>query len=168
MKIVIIGHSGSGKSTLANFLGQHVNCKVLHLDKVHFAANWQERTVNDMVLDISTVMQQDHWIIEGNYSNCLYEERMKEADCIIYFNFNRFTCFYRAFKRYLNYRGQTRPDMAEDCIEKFDFEFMKWILFDGRTTPRLRKYKTVIARYPHKTIILNNQKQLHHYMNSVK
>ncbi|MFQ7175689.1 MAG: DNA topology modulation protein FlaR, partial [Streptococcus salivarius] len=32
MKIAIIGYSGSGKSTLANFLGQHYNCEVLHLD----------------------------------------------------------------------------------------------------------------------------------------
>ena len=36
LKIAIIGYSGSGKSTLANFLGQHYNCEVLHLDKIHF------------------------------------------------------------------------------------------------------------------------------------
>ncbi|MHC3835481.1 GTPase, partial [Streptococcus thermophilus] len=48
MKIAIIGYSGSGKSTLANFLGQHYNCEVLHLDKIHFTSNWQERTVDEM------------------------------------------------------------------------------------------------------------------------
>ncbi|HEL1321903.1 TPA: ATP-binding cassette domain-containing protein, partial [Streptococcus equi subsp. zooepidemicus] len=92
MKVVIIGHSGSGKSTLANVLSQHYNCAVLHLDKIHFESNWQERTVSQMVSDISAVMLQNHWIIEGNYPSCLYEERMREADHIIYFNFNRFNC----------------------------------------------------------------------------
>ena len=100
LKIAIIGYSGSGKSTLANFLGQHYNCEVLHLDKIHFTSNWQERTVDEMTDDISTFMLQSDWIIEGNYSACLYEERMREADCIVYFNFNRVNCLYRAFRRY--------------------------------------------------------------------
>ena len=57
-----------------------------------------------MTDDISTFMLQRDWIIEGNYSACLYEERMREADCIVYFNFNRVNCLYRAFRRYLTYR----------------------------------------------------------------
>ncbi|HEQ4270661.1 TPA: DNA topology modulation protein FlaR, partial [Streptococcus pyogenes] len=113
MKIAIIGHSGSGKSTLARFLGQHYHCEVFHLDQLHFSSNWQERSDHDMIADLSTCLLKQDWIIEGNYANCLYEERMSEADYIIYVNFSRFHCVYRAFKRYLNYRGKTRPDMAD-------------------------------------------------------
>ena len=47
------------------FLGQHYNCEVLHLDKIHFTSNWQERTVDEMTDDISTFMLQRDWIIEG-------------------------------------------------------------------------------------------------------
>ena len=65
LKIAIIGYSGSGKSTLANFLGQHYNCEVLHLDKIHFTSNWQERTDNEMADDMSKFMLQHDWIIEG-------------------------------------------------------------------------------------------------------
>lgn len=164
LKIAIIGYSGSGKSTLASFLGQHYNCEVLHLDKIRFTSNWQERTVNEMTDDLSKFMLKSDWIIEGNYSTCLYEERMREADCIIYFNFNRVNCLYRAFRRYLKYKGQTRPSMAENCREKFDFEFMKWILLDGRSNKYVKQYKAVIKKYPLKTIILKNQKQLNDYM----
>ena len=164
MKIAIIGYSGSGKSTLANFLGQHYNCEVLHLDKIHFTSNWQERTVDEMTDDISKCMLQKDWIIEGNYSTCLYEERMREADCIVYFNFNRFNCLYRAFRRYLKYKGQTRPSMAENCNEKFDFEFVKWILLDGRSQKNVTKFKVVVEKYPDKTIVLKNQKQLNDYI----
>ena len=167
MKIAIIGYSGSGKSTLANFLGQHYNCEVLHLDKIHFTSNWQERTVDEMTDDISTFMLQRDWIIEGNYSACLYEERMREADCIVCFNFNRVNCLYRAFRRYLTYRGKTRPSMAEDCNEKFDFAFVKWILLDGRSKKYVEQYHTVVKNYSDKTIILKNQRQLNHYMKQV-
>ena len=168
MKIAIIGYSGSGKSTLANFLGQHYNCEVLHLDKIHFTSNWQERTVDEMTDDISTFMLQSDWIIEGNYSACLYEERMREADCIVYFNFNRVNCLYRAFRRYLTYRGKTRPSMAENCNEKFDFEFVKWILLDGHSQKNVTKFKVAVKKYPDKTIVLKNQKQLNNYMKKVK
>lgn len=167
MKIAIIGYSGSGKSTLASFLGQHYNCEVLHLDKIHFTSNWQERTVNEMTDDISKFMSQKDWVIEGNYSSFLYEERMREADCIVYFNFNRVNCLYRAFRRYLKYKGQTRPSMAENCREKFDFEFMKWILLDGRSNKSVKQYKAVIKKYPDKTIVIKSQKQLNHYMKQV-
>ena len=152
MKIAIIGYSGSGKSTLANFLGQHYNCQVLHLDKID---------------DVSTFMLQSDWIIEGNYSACLYEERMREADCIVYFNFNRVNCLYRAFRRYLTYRGKTRPSMAEGCNEKFDFAFVKWILLDGRSKKYVEQYNVVVKNYSDKTIILKNQRQLNHYMKQV-
>lgn len=59
-----------------------------------------------MADDMSKFMLQHDWIIEGNYSTCLYEKRMREADCIIYFNFNRVNCLYRAFRRYLRYKGR--------------------------------------------------------------
>lgn len=167
MKIAIIGHSGSGKSTLARFLGQHYHCEVVHLDQLHFSSNWQERSDHDMIADLSTCLLKQDWIIEGNYANCLYEERMSEADHIIYVNFSRFHCLYRAFKRYLNYRGKTRPDMANNCQEKFDVAFVKWILLDGRSRNQLKKYQSVVQKNPHKTIVLTNQKQLSHYMNTI-
>lgn len=72
-------------------------------------------------------MLQSDWIIE-NYSACLYEERMREADCIVYFNFNRVNCLW-AFRRYLTYREKTRR-MAEGCNENLILH-LKWILLDG-------------------------------------
>ena len=151
MKIVIIGHSGSGKSTLANILGQYYACPVLHLDNIHFASNWQEKTDKEMVSAMSSFMLQDHWV----------------ADCIIYLNFNRFNCFFWAFRRYLKQKGQTRPDMAAGCQEKFDLEFIKWILIDGRLKEKVKKYQTIIDNYPHKTILLKNQRQLNVYQASL-
>ncbi|NEY72831.1 topology modulation protein, partial [Bacillus mesophilus] len=34
---------------------------------------------------------------------------------------------YRAFKRMMQYRNKTRPDMGEGCEERIDLNFLKWI-----------------------------------------
>lgn len=39
----------------------------------------------------------------------------------------------RALGRYFRFRGKTRPDMAEGCCEKMDWEFAWWLLYKGRT-----------------------------------
>ena len=60
------------------------------------------------------------------------EERLKhakskeEADQIILLLFNRFSCLYRAFRRYCKYANKSRPDMAEGCNEKYDIAFMEY------------------------------------------
>ena len=59
----------------------------------------------------------DSWVIDGNYSELFYERRMEEGDIIILLLFNRFSCLYRAYCRYIRYKNTTRPDMAEGCKE---------------------------------------------------
>ena len=58
--------------------------------------------------------------------------------------------------------------MAEDCNEKFDFAFVKWILLDGRSKKYVERYNAVVKNYSDKTIILKNQRQLNDYMKQVK
>ena len=58
--------------------------------------------------------------------------------------------------------------MAENCNEKFDFEFVKWILLDGRSQKYVERYNAVVKNYSDKTIILKNQRQLNDYMKQVK
>lgn len=165
MKIAIIGYSGSGKSTLAQTLGKHYHLPVLHLDKLRFTDHWQTRP-DDLVLKElkEFIDQHDNWIIDGNYSFALFKERMEQADRIIFMNFPRFTCLWRASKRYLTYRGQVRESMAANCPEKFDREFIRWILWDGRTTSIVQNYRYICQQYSQKVIILRHQKQVDHIL----
>ena len=57
--------------------------------------------------------------------------------------------------------------MAEGCKEKFDLEFAKWILWDGRTKRAKERYKGLISKYKNKAIIIKNQKQLDAYIKSL-
>lgn len=169
MKIAIIGYSASGKSTLASYLSKHYEIPCLHLDKLRFLPQWQERSNEDMQKLVADFLDQhDSWVIDGNYSFCSYELRMEEADSIIFMNFSPWNALYRAFKRYLFYRGKTREDMSPDCPEKLDWEFIRWILKDGRTATAKQRYQKVCETYPNKITILHNQRELDEFMNKVK
>lgn len=165
MKIAIIGYSGSGKSTLARKLAEKYHTDVLHFDTVQFLPNWEVRDAEEKKRITKEFLDShDSWVIDGNYSKLLFDRRMEEADVIILLLFNRFSCLRRAYSRYLKYRNTTRPDMAEGCNEKFDFEFGKWILWRGRTKQTRDLFQNVISQYPEKVTVIKNQRQLDRYM----
>ncbi len=168
MKIAVIGYSGSGKSTLAQELSKIYGAETLHFDSIQFLPNWEVRPYDEKAKITEDFLDtHESWVIDGNYSKLFYERRMKEADAIILLLFNRFSCFFRAFRRYLKYKNKTRPDMAEGCNEKFDFAFAKWILFEGRTKNAQKRYKGVYSQYSEKSIIIKNQRQLDEFMRRV-
>ena len=161
MKIAIIGYSGSGKSTLARRLAEQYNLPVLHFDTVQFRPNWEIRPQESKEIMTKTFLDlHKDWVIDGNYSKLYYERRMQEADVIIQLRFNRFSSLYRVTRRYLTYKEGNRPDMAEGCKEKLDLEFITWVLWKGRTKESRQRYESVCARYPEKTIVIKNQRQL--------
>ena len=169
MKISIIGYSGSGKSTLASKLGVFYDVPVLYLDKVQFLPDWVDRDEEEAKNIIKDFLNnnQDGWVIDGNYTKRYLEERLSQSDKIIFLNFNRFICFYRALKRRIIYRGKNRESMTVGCDEKFDYGFMKWILIDGRTKQRKQSYENIKNTYKEKFIEIKNQKQLDKYINSI-
>ena len=165
MKIAIIGYSGSGKSTLARQLAEAYNIPVLHFDKVQFRPNWEIRPQASKEIMTKTFLDlHKDWVIDGNYSKLSFERRMEEADVIILLLFNRISCLYRVTRRYLKYKNTTRSDMADGCKEKLDWEFVKWVLRDGRTKASKQRYQSVRDRYPEKTVVIKNQRQLDAYL----
>ena len=161
MKVAIIGYSGSGKSTLAAKMGDIYNCPVLYLDRVHFKDNWIERDDETAKAILKDFMDKnDSWVIDGNYNSLLRGRRLEEADMIVFMNFSRLTCLRQAIKRYKTYKGKTRESMADNCPEKMDMEFIKWILLDGRSKEKKEEYAETIRKYNEKTIILRNKKEV--------
>ena len=168
MKIVVLGYSGSGKSTLATILSKKYDAPLLHLDSVQFESGWQVRDDEEKKSIVYDFLEHNSsWVIDGNYSKLYYERRMEEADIIIILLFNRINCLYRARKRYIKYKGTTRPDMTNGCNEKFDKDFIKWILFGGRTREVIKRNKNTIRTYRDKTIVIKNQRQLSQYINNL-
>lgn len=169
MKIAVMGYSGSGKSTLSARLGELYKVPVLHLDTVHFLPNWAERGDDEKRKIVKEFLNENEsWIIDGNYTKLFYNERTKQADMIVILLFGRFACLWRVIKRYRKYKGGTRPDVGEGCSEKLDGKFIWWVLRDGRTKPKKAMFNDVCGKYPDKTVVLKNQRQLDEFIQSLE
>lgn len=164
MKIAVIGYAGAGKSTLARTLGARYGIPVLHFDTVQFNPNWQEREREEAHRMVHEFMENPEWVMDGTYSKFEYERRLAEADQIVILSLPRMTCLFRAVKRYVSFRGKTRPDMADGCCEKLDPEFVWWLLWAGRTKKKRRKFQSVVAQYPEKTVVLRSQRDIDRYL----
>lgn len=161
MKIAILGFAGSGKSTLAQTLGEITGAPVLHLDTVQFLPNWEVRSLEEKQRLVREFLDAKHsWIIDGNYQKLSYERRLEEADQIWILLFDRITRLTRVCRRYRQYRGKSRPDMAEGCSEKLDGEFLRWVLWKGCTPEIEERMLDVVRRYPEKSHLLVNQHQV--------
>ena len=125
-RIMVLGSAGSGKSTLAIRLGELTGLPVIHLDRLFWNPGWVETPNDEMEQKMIAAASGESWIIDGNYTRA-FDYRIERADSIIFIDFSRYFCIYRVLKRRIQNRGKTRYDLAEGCIEKIDWEFLKWI-----------------------------------------
>ena len=161
MKIAIIGYSGSGKSTLAKKLSQKHGVPVLYLDTVHWLPGWEEAAREQELARVQEFLAENGgWVIDGNYGKLCFEQRMREADRIIFMRFNRFACLWRAIKRRRANRGKSRESMTEGCPEKIDAAFAWWILFKGRSAKLKKRYQSVLDTYGDKVTVIRCQREL--------
>lgn len=166
-KMIVIGSPGTGKSTLAKKLADSLIIKLYHLDKLFWKPQWKMSTKEEQREILYDIVKQNSWIIDGNYSSTL-DIRIKEADTIIYLKRSRMTCLYHVFKRFISYRGKTRPDMQENCPEKLDREFIRWVWqFPKNHEPLIEEHLKDLTS--EQTLIkLMNQKEIDDFLNSLE
>ena len=168
MKIAIIGYSGSGKSTLAKKIKEKYQIPLLHMDTVEFLPDWKSRGLSEKLQIVGDFLKDNSsWVIDGNDGKLYYWERMEQSDQIVMLRFGRFQSLCRVVCRFLKYKGLSRPDMAEGCREKLDFDFIKRVLWDGRNKLLRQRYEEVIRRYPNKVYQISNQKELDHFVSKL-
>mgnify|MGYP003406687918 FL=1 len=125
-RIVVIGSGGAGKSTFSRRLGEATGIEVIHLDTVFWRPGWERTPRDEWELIVSEMVRRDSWIMDGNFGGTR-EIRIRACDTVILLDVPRHVCLYRVIKRAIRFRGKSRPDMAEGCSEKVDFEFLSWV-----------------------------------------
>jgi adenylate kinase family enzyme len=136
-RVLIIGNSGGGKSTLARRLGEKLGLPVIHLDVLFWKPGWVESDRDDYRARVVQALAAPEWICDGNFTST-FGLRMSLCDTIVWIDRPRLLCLYRAVKRAVTYAGGGRPDMAEGCHEKIDFEFYRFIWsYDRKVRPQL-------------------------------
>lgn len=149
-RVLIIGPCGAGKSTLATKLGERLGLPICHLDQLKWQPGWVECSSQDFERKLARVVDQDRWLIDGNYGGSL-ALRLPRADTVVYLDYPIRLCVLRLLRRIATWRGRTRPDMTEGCPERFDLGFLLYLLRWNagprpRTEQRLRGYENKVVR----------------------
>ena len=161
MKIMIFGYPGSGKSTAAKIIGEKLNYPILNTDKILFNKNWIKKDINETnKLMKDFIDNNESWIIEGNATNNLFEERASLADIIIFTNLPRLVCYRQAKSRAKYFMDKEREDRPKDCKEKFTLSFRWWILFTSRIGKNRKKYNQILKKYKNKVINIKSRSEL--------
>ena len=97
MNILILGLSCSGKTTFANKLGKLLNLQVEHLDSYFWKSAW----VRNDDFNIDNFIGKPNSIIDGNYFQYSFSERLQQCDLVIYIDCNIFIRIIRMIKRHV-------------------------------------------------------------------
>lgn len=122
---MIFGRPGSGKSTFALALHKTTKLPLHHLDKHFFTKNWVERDTQEFLKIQQSIVDTDCWIIDGNSIKSL-ELRYSKADLVLHFNYPKWICYFRVFKRIFAKNSEI-DDRAECCPEGVSWKLLKYM-----------------------------------------
>ena len=164
---MIIGCSGAGKSTFARNLHDVINIPVIHLDQHYHLPNWEEPPKEEWEEKVKELVEGEEWIMDGNYGGT-FDIRTKKADTINYLNYSTLSCLHRVIKRTIKYYGQSRPNMAPGCKERFNLEFLHYVavfnMIKGKTISKKLKSLTESK----KVITLKNNKEVKDFLSNIQ
>lgn len=148
-KILIIGSCGAGKSALAQEISRRLSLPLISLDQQYWRPGWVRTPRDEWRAKVAELVSGESWIIEGNYQST-FDLRFPACDTVIWLDFNRFLCFWRAIKRRIL---KNRADKLDACDEKIDFKLVKWILWDypGQGQKRIQEF---LRKHNDKKIII--------------
>ena len=166
-RIMIIGCSGAGKSTFARNLYDVINIPVIHLDQHYHLPNWEEPPKEEWEEKVKELVEGEEWIMDGNYGGT-FDIRMRKADTIIYLNYSTLSCLHRVIKRTIKYYGQSRPNMAPGCKERFNLEFLHYVAVFNMIKGKSISKKLESLSESKKVITLKNDKEVEDFLSNIQ
>lgn len=146
-KIIVIGCPGSGKSTLSKELHRRTGLPLYHLDMMYWNADRTNVEKNIFLERLSAVLEEDEWIIDGNYQSTM-DLRMQECDTVIFLDYPLDVCLDGILER----RGKPRSDMPWVEPKQYDEEFIEFIKnYNFKSRPQVIK---LLDTYFNKNILI--------------
>ena len=88
-RILIIGANGAGKTVLAKKLASHYNIKLIELDRLFWKPKWEKPTREEFYENVKKELSSyKEWIVDGNYYSNVSELVWKNANVIIWLDYN--------------------------------------------------------------------------------
>jgi adenylate kinase family enzyme len=163
-RVLVIGPCGAGKSTLSVELAHKLGLPIFHMDQLNWQPDWVESSKDEIRQKLARITTTDRWLIDGTYGGTL-GERLERADTVVYLDYPIRLCVTRLLRRIWTYRGRTRPDMTEGCPERFDLEFLIYLL-RWNSGPRVRT-EARLKGHEGKIIRLRSPDELQRWMDSL-
>ncbi|HEU4820061.1 MAG TPA: AAA family ATPase [Qipengyuania sp.] len=150
-RVLVIGSPGAGKSTFARALAERTGLPLIHLDAEYHLPGWTEPDEAAWQARLKQLVAGDSWIIDGNYGGSM-DYRLTKTDTAILLDYPTWLCLWRVMKRIVTLRGSVRPDAAPGCPERFDWEFLHYIVaFRATKAPaverRLAAFRGTVIRF---------------------
>lgn len=112
-KIMITGNAGSGKTTLSYNLAKLLNRQdIICLDKIVWKPGWILVAKEEKEPELAKIAKMQSWVVDG-----VSQTILEAADTIIFLDYPRHVCYWRAFKRNCKYIFKSRPELPERCPE---------------------------------------------------
>lgn len=112
LRVLVTGNAGAGKSSLGNTLAHALGLPYIGLDSIVWNPGWVSTPRHEREDTERSIALTSKWVVDG-VSNVLLDA----ADTVVFLDFPRRTCFWRAFKRNIPYLFRSRPGLPERCPE---------------------------------------------------
>ncbi|MGD9479011.1 AAA family ATPase [Shinella sp. G-2] len=146
-RVLVIGCSGSGKSTLARKLAMRLGLPYVSMDReIFWLPGWQVRPRADALARLEEIVARERWILDGTSPGTL-PLRLPRSHLVLWLRPPRWLSLYGVVSRWLRYRGRSRPEMADDCPEKIDREFLTYVWdFEKTESPEIARNLAAYGR----------------------
>ena len=165
-RVIVVGSGGSGKSVFSRQLGEITDLPVIHLDTLFWRPNWTSTPKDEWAEVVRSEIAKPEWIMDGNFGGTR-SLRMQAADTIIVLDLPRWLCMFRIFKRLAMFYNKKRPDMAEGCKEKVDWEFLIWV-WSYKNTSRVRLIKELESHQDKNILFLKSRRQVADFLERIR
>lgn len=125
-RILVIGSPGAGKSTLARRLSEKLGLPLIHLDREYFGPGWSMPSRAAWRERVKALAARPEWVMDGNYAST-FDIRVPRATAIVWLDLPRWRCLLAVLWRVAKNYGRTRDDLGPECVERFDWSFVRWI-----------------------------------------
>lgn len=125
-RVLVIGSSAAGKTVFSRRLAAITGLKLVHLDQLYWRAGWTEPAPAAWRAAVAAAIAESSWIIDGNYAGTL-SARAARADTVILFDLPSWLCLWQALRRVAGNVGRARAEMNQDCPERIDGAFFKYV-----------------------------------------
>ncbi|ADO56424.1 adenylate kinase [Paenibacillus polymyxa] len=142
-RIIVIGSPGSGKTFLAKRLSMWIHLPYTSLDDLYWGPEWKRSTDKQFHKQLGEVLQREEWIIEGNYHECYFTERLQRSDTIIVMDVSTIEAISGVITRSLNrflFSKELPTGIEREAVRIWDISprFVRFVLgFRRRIRPKI-------------------------------